>query len=150
MTSPMQLLGIIQASSHLLVASSTIAYIGNPIRYNLSWPSPDHHSCMLYANRVFWKPLDAFAIGVTVTEGFRVMQVHDIWNKFPAESIISSRKVYWTDKQLLCQMYILIEHNLVLYHLDAMPFGRISIHLVKNMLFLDGMWKATCCGTTSH
>ena len=41
-TSPIQLLGTIQAPSHVPVASSTTAQIGNPILYNLSWPSPDH------------------------------------------------------------------------------------------------------------
>ena len=51
MTSPMRLLGTIQASSHLLVASSTIAHIGNPIRYSLSWPSPNHCS---------WIPIGCF------------------------------------------------------------------------------------------
>ena len=51
MTSPMWLLGTIQASSHLLVASSTIAHIGNPIWYSLPWLSPNHRS---------WIPIGCF------------------------------------------------------------------------------------------
>ena len=141
MTSPMWLLGTIQASSHLLVASSTIAHIGNPIQY-------DHHQTIAHVCQ--YGALET--IGCVCHRGHSDwrLQDHDIWNKFPAKSIVSSRKVDWTDKQLLCQMYFLIEHDLVLYCLDTMPFGRISILSGKNELFLDGMRKATRGGTTFH
>lgn len=48
---PILLLGTTHASSHFPVASSTTAQIGNPILYNLSWPSPAQRS---------WMPIGTF------------------------------------------------------------------------------------------
>lgn len=52
-------------------------------------------------------------------------------------------------RHLLCDVNFVIEHDLVLYHLYTMSFDWISVHLVKNKLFFDCMWKAMHSRTTS-